>query len=116
VGTLPLDHPSRVTMTLLVWGSLLFGKSTFDWISCIQVCVIISTYLVSFPIGILSPCKSISHKEFYSWSLFFVIQLSWWIGPTRKTGVYLVCVSFPFDLYVECIVFIVFFMFITLPS
>jgi hypothetical protein len=43
---------------------------------------------------IVGPSKSISHKEFYSWSLFLVILLIWLFGPTRTTIVYLVCVCF----------------------
>jgi hypothetical protein len=66
-----------------------------------------------FPTWNSIPCNSISHKEFYFWSLFLVILLSWWIGPTRTTGVYLVCVcvNLPFDLWVEFIVFFVFILF-----
>jgi hypothetical protein len=89
VGTL-LDLPSRIT--LLVWGSLLFGEFYLD-LDLLHTRVCNSTQLIGlFPTWNPIPCKSISEKEFYSWSLFLVILLSWWIGTTRTTGVYLVCV------------------------
>jgi hypothetical protein len=111
VGTLLLDLPSRIT--LLVWGSLLFGEFYLD-LDLLHTRVCDSIQLIGLFLNWNSiPCKSISHKEFYSWSLFLVILLSWRIGPTRTTGVYLVCVSLPFDL---CVEFIVFFVFILFPS
>jgi hypothetical protein len=88
VGTL-LDLPSRIT--LLVWGSLLFGEFYLD-LDLLHTRVCNSIKLIGlFPTWNSIPCKSISHKEFYSWSLFLVILLSWWIEPMRTT-VCILCV------------------------
>jgi hypothetical protein len=112
VGTL-LDLPSKNHPLCL--GSLLFGEFYID-LDLLHTRVCNSIQLIDlFPTWNSIPCNSISHKEFYSWSLFLVILLSWWIGPTRTTGVYLVCVSLSFDLCVMFIVFVIFFMFKLFP-
>jgi hypothetical protein len=112
VGTL-LDLPSRNHSLSL--GSLIFGEFYLD-LDLLHTRVCNSIQLIGLlPTWNSIPWKSISHKEFYYWSLFLVILWSWWIGPTRTTGVYLVCVSFPFDLCVVFIMFIMFFVFVLLP-
>jgi hypothetical protein len=74
VGTL-LDLLCRIT--LLVCGSLLFGEFYLD-LDLLHTRVCNSIQLIGlFPNRNSIPCKSISHKEFYSWSIFLVILLSW---------------------------------------
>jgi hypothetical protein len=93
----PLWNPTRSTSRNhpLCLGSLLFGEFYLD-LDLLHTKVCNSIQLIGlFPSWNSIPCKSISHKEFYSWSLFLVILLSLWIGPTRTTGVYLVCVCLP---------------------
>jgi hypothetical protein len=68
VGTLLLDLLARIT--LLVWGSLLFGEFYID-LDLLHISVCNYIQLIGlFPTWNSIPCNSISHKEFYFWSLF----------------------------------------------
>jgi hypothetical protein len=108
MGTL-LDLPSRNQPLCL--GSVLFGNSTLIWISCIQECVILSNWLVSSPLGILSLASQSLTRNSTLWvSSCDSIELVNWANEDNRC-VSCVCV-FAFDL---CVEFIMFFVFILLP-
>jgi hypothetical protein len=101
LGNMLLDLKSRVNHHPSLFGvSSIWGILPCSGSLAYFVCNSIHWFGL-FPKWNSTPSKSISHKEFYSWSLFLVILLSWWIGPTRTTGVYLVCVCLP-SIWVSC--------------